>query len=55
MVRGPQRRSRLRSRPSMRSTLIARASNACGDSDVATAITALMKGGWSVTPQGGVR
>ncbi len=34
---------------------LARASSACGASVVATAMTALMNGGWSVTPQGGVR
>ena len=30
-------------------------SKSCGDSEVSTAMTALTKGGWSVTPHGGVR
>ena len=44
-----------RSRPSARSTACARASSACGVRLVSTAMHRLTKGGWSATPQGGVR
>src|SRR5438132_604061 len=53
--RGPQRRSRARSRPSARSTESARSSKARGPRSVSRMTQRLMYAGWSSTPHGGVR
>ena len=55
-VRGPQRRS-LRAVAAERAfdRLRARRAARAATASVATAMTALTNGGWSVTPQGGVR
>src|SRR6202451_1058986 len=53
--RGPQCCSRARSRPNARSQAWVWVSSAWGASVVETAMMALMNGGWSVTPHGGVR
>src|SRR5258708_16989214 len=54
-MRGPQRRSLVRSRPNIASTRSARSRRARGVSAVSTTIARLMKGGCSATPHGGVR